>query len=248
MRKSQGRVTQRLDKILANMGVGTRAEVKKMIRNGEVTVDGETVTDGGRQVDPEKADILVGGSRLRYRKFIYLMMNKPPGVVSATEDVRERTVLDLLGDEYRPLAPFPVGRLDKDTTGLLLLTNDGQLAHRLLSPKRHVDKTYRAVVDGTVGEAEAERFARGVMLDDGYVTMPAVLRVIRSSPDRSEVEVTIREGKFHQVKRMFAAVGRNVLELQRLSMGPLVLDPELRPGQYRELKEEELAALAPYMH
>lgn len=228
------------------MGVGTRSEVKKMIRSGEVTVDGETVTDGARQIDPESADIFVGGIRLRYRKFIYLMMNKPPGVVSATEDVRERTVLDLLGNEYRPLSPFPVGRLDKDTTGLLLLTNDGQLAHRLLSPKKHVDKTYRAVVDGTVGEAEAERFARGVMLDDGYVTMPAELRVIRSSPDRSEVEVTIREGKYHQVKRMFAAVGRNVLELQRLSMGPLVLDPQLGPGQYRELNEAELEALVPY--
>ncbi|KAF6510537.1 Ribosomal small subunit pseudouridine synthase A [Geobacillus stearothermophilus] len=173
------------------------------------------------------------------------MMNKPSGVVSATEDAVEETVVDLLEEEDRAFSPFPVGRLDKDTEGLLLLTNDGQLAHQLLSPKKHVPKTYFAVVDGEVTEADVAAFQRGVVLDDGYETKPAKLVVLKSGL-RSDVEVTITEGKFHQVKRMFQAVGKRVVYLKRIQMGPLPLDPDLAVGEYRELTDEEVDMLKQY--
>ncbi|HRU41974.1 MAG TPA: 16S rRNA pseudouridine(516) synthase, partial [Candidatus Diapherotrites archaeon] len=174
---------------------------------------------------------------------IYIMMNKPQGVISATEDSRERTVIDLLSDEFKAFKPFPVGRLDKDTEGLLLLTNDGQLAHRLLSPKKHVPKTYIAKVAGRVSEEDAEAFSNGVTLEDGYRTMASRLEIlVRGSI--SLVEVTIYEGKFHQVKRMFQAVGKEVIFLKRISMGELKLDETLEPGEYRELNEEELRILS----
>ena len=234
---------QRIDKILSNMGYGTRKEVKELISGGLVEIDGIVVKEPGQQVMADSQEIKVGGRKLLYKDFIYIMMNKPQGVISATEDSRERTVIDLLPDEFKAFKPFPVGRLDKDTEGLLLLTNDGQLAHRLLSPKKHVPKTYIAKVAGRVSEEDVEAFGKGVILEDGYKTMASKLEIlVRGSI--SLVEVTIYEGKFHQVKRMFQAVGKEVIFLKRISMGELKLDETLEPGEYRELNEEELRILA----
>ena len=232
----------RLDKLLANMGYGTRKEVKVLLKQKAVTVDGVTVKDAAMHVDPDKQNVSVFGERVEYIEFIYIMMNKPPGVISATEDKYDQTVLDLLDPYVQHFEPFPVGRLDKDTEGLLLITNDGTLAHNLLSPKKHVPKTYYATIDGVVTEADIEAFRQGVELDDGYVTKPGEL-VILKSDDVSEIELTIQEGKFHQVKRMFESVGKKVTYLKRLSMGSLVLDEDLELGEYRELTEEELALL-----
>lgn len=232
----------RLDKILSNMGYGSRKDIKKAIKNRAVLVDGKPVKDGSAHVDPYKNKIEIFGETVHYREFVYIMMNKPQGVISATEDLVEETVVDLLEGEYAPFHVFPVGRLDKDTEGLLLLTNDGQLAHQLLSPRHHVPKTYFATVRGRVSADDAELFKQGVALDDGYVTMPAELRIMASG-EVSEIELTIYEGKFHQVKRMFEAVGKKVIYLKRLSMGPLHLDPQLEPGEYRELTDVEYQAL-----
>lgn len=238
---------QRLDKILAHMGYGTRSEIRRIVKQGAVKVGDVSVKDSGLQVDPELDMILVDGERVVYREFVYLMLNKPQGVVSATEDNRDRTVLDLLADEYGHFEPFPVGRLDKDTEGLLLLTNDGKLAHNLLSPRKHVPKTYFAEVEGAVGAADIAAFEEGVVLDDGYRTMPAKLVILKEGDPMSrtvaKIELTIMEGKFHQVKRMFQAVGKKVVYLKRISMGPLLLDEHLAEGQYRELTEDELELL-----
>ncbi|QJC51603.1 rRNA pseudouridine synthase [Paenibacillus albicereus] len=248
----------RLDKLLSSMGHGSRAEIKRIVKAGRVAVDGQAEKDSGRIVDPQQEKVELDGQTVLFRDKIYLMLHKPPGVISATEDGRERTVIDLLAPEDRVLEPFPVGRLDKDTVGLLLLTNDGQLAHELLSPRKHVPKTYEALVRSAdpVGERERALFQTGVELDDGYVTMPAELEVLGSreadSADPGEeadggvlssIRLTIREGKFHQVKRMFQAAGGRVVHLKRVSMGPLVLDDRLPIGSYRELTEEELASL-----
>ncbi|PAQ12857.1 16S rRNA pseudouridine(516) synthase [Bacillaceae bacterium SAOS 7] len=232
----------RVDKILANLGYGSRKDVKKILKSGAVTVNGELVKDAKQHVDPNNDQIVIHGEEVHYREFIYLMMNKPPGVISATEDTRDETVIDLLDPDHIIFEPFPVGRLDKDTEGLLLITNDGQLAHQLLSPKKHVPKTYFAVIDGEVTESDVEAFRHGVTLDDGYETQPGELVILKSGL-RSDIELTITEGKFHQVKRMFEAVGKKVVYLQRISMGPLVLDEELELGEYRELTEEEIKLL-----
>ncbi|MCU6707629.1 rRNA pseudouridine synthase [Paenibacillus sp. J5C_2022] len=237
----------RLDKLLANMGFGTRSEIKRAVKLGKVTVDGNVARESGQIIEPERHVVQYEGESVVYRDVIYMMMNKPSGVISATEDTRDKTVVDLLKPEDSLLKPFPVGRLDKDTVGLLLLTNDGALAHELLSPKKHVDKTYEALVLGKVGESDIEAFAMGVTLDDGYMTMPGKL-VIEEHSDRqgepcSFIRLTIREGKFHQVKRMFEAVGKRVLTLKRISMGPLRLDDALEEGQYRELTPEEVSLL-----
>ncbi|WP_297987235.1 pseudouridine synthase [Anoxybacillus sp.] len=232
----------RIDKLLANMGYGTRKEVKKLLKAGVVKVDGMTVKDAKTHVDPKEQVVTVWGEEVEYKPFIYLMMNKPKGVISATEDAVEETVVDLLEEEDRIFDPFPVGRLDKDTEGLLLLTNDGQLAHQLLSPKKHVPKTYEAIIDGEVTEEDVAAFRRGVVLDDGYETKPAKLVIVRSGL-RSDVQITITEGKFHQIKRMFQAVGKRVVYLKRVQMGPLTLDETLEPGEYRELTDEEMALL-----
>ncbi|WP_044894585.1 pseudouridine synthase [Bacillus alveayuensis] len=232
----------RIDRLLANMGYGTRKEVKKLLKSGVVKIDDVIVKDPKMQVNPDEQVVTVWGEEVQYKEFIYLMMNKPPGVISATEDIAQETVIDLLEEEDKIFAPFPVGRLDKDTEGLLLLTNDGQLAHQLLSPKKHVPKTYFAVIDGEVTEVDAEAFRQGVVLDDGYVTKPAELVILKSGI-RSDVEVTITEGKFHQVKRMFQAVGKRVVYLKRIQMGPLSLDESLELGEYRELTDEEVERL-----
>lgn len=232
----------RLDKLLANMGYGSRKEVKNLLKQKAVTVDGAVVKDAALQVDPDVQDVSVFGERVIYTEFIYLMMNKPPGVISATEDRYDKTVIDLLDPLAQHFQPFPVGRLDKDTEGLLLITNDGNLAHNLLSPKKHVPKVYYATIDGVVTDTDIEAFKQGVELDDGYMTKPGEL-VILESGSSSEIELTIQEGKFHQVKRMFEAVGKKVTYLKRISMGSLILDETLSLGEYRELTNEELAKL-----
>ncbi|MGE7940705.1 pseudouridine synthase [Lysinibacillus xylanilyticus] len=232
----------RLDKLLANMGYGSRKEVKQLLKQKAVTVDGAYVKDAALHIDPEKQDVSVFGERVIYTEFVYIMMNKPPGVISATEDLRDETVIDLLDPLLQHFEPFPVGRLDKDTEGLLLLTNDGILAHNLLSPKKHVPKVYYAQIEGIVTDEDCEKFAQGVELDDGYVTKPGELIILKSA-QQSEIELMIQEGKFHQVKRMFEAVGKRVTYLKRLSMGNLKLDDNLELGEYRELTAEELAGL-----
>ncbi|SEJ33654.1 16S rRNA pseudouridine516 synthase [Bhargavaea ginsengi] len=232
----------RIDKLLSNSGFGSRKDVKALLKQGAVSVDGVPVKDPALHVDPDSGEVTVYGDPVDYREFIYVMMHKPPGVISATEDTRDRTVVDLLPYEYRRFKPFPVGRLDKDTEGLLLLTNDGKLSHELLSPKKHVGKTYYAVIEGEVTEADGAAFRQGVELDDGYVTKPAELSILRSGPE-SEIELTITEGKYHQVKRMFESRGKQVTYLKRLTMGPLELDPALGKGEWRELSEDELTAL-----
>ncbi|MDG0813619.1 pseudouridine synthase [Cohnella rhizosphaerae] len=287
----------RLDKMLGNLGYGTRSGLKSLVRQGAVTVNGIRVKDPGMQIDPHADEVALEGERIVYRDTVYVMLHKPAGFVSATEDNRERTVLELLPEALRVFSPFPVGRLDKDTEGLLLLTNDGKLSHDLLSPRKHVPKTYQALVAGLVGSADIATFATGVTLDDGYVTLPAALRVEgsasggttdgaeaaehagveatrevpafsmakaverldtfpalranrtnwREAVDAGEtlswIELTIAEGKYHQVKRMFEAVGKKVLYLRRSEMGPLPLDESLAPGEWRELTEDELETL-----
>ncbi|WP_251549678.1 pseudouridine synthase [Neobacillus muris] len=235
----------RLDKLLANLGYGSRKEVKQLLKNGAVQVEGEVIKDAKRHVDPAAQTVTLYGEQVEYKEFIYLMMNKPPGVLSATEDPSGETVIDLLELEDQVYEPFPVGRLDKDTEGLLLITNDGQLAHRLLSPKKHVPKTYFAVIDGEVTEEDILAFGKGVILDDGYETKPGELVILKSGI-RSDIELTITEGKFHQVKRMFESVGKKVVYLKRISMGPLKLDETLELGEYRELTEEEVELLKDY--
>ncbi len=232
----------RLDKILSNMGHGSRKEVKQLIKEGAVEVDGKVVKDSSIQLNIDNQQVSVFGKALIYREFVYLMMNKPQGVISATEDAREKTVVDLLSDEYKAFDVAPVGRLDKDTEGFLLLTNDGQLAHQLLSPKKHIPKTYFARISGSVTMADSEEFKNGVVLDDGYKTLPAEL-LIHISDEISEINITIYEGKFHQIKRMFEAVGKKVVYLKRVSMGKLSLDESLELGQYRELTAGELETL-----
>ncbi|MEK4759097.1 pseudouridine synthase [Viridibacillus sp. FSL E2-0187] len=232
----------RLDKLLSNMGYGSRKEVKQLLKMKAVTVDGEVAKDVSKHVDPVKQNVSVLGERVHYQEFIYLMMHKPPGVISATEDLHDQTVIDLLDPFHAHFEPFPVGRLDKDTEGLLLITNDGGLTHNLLSPKKHVPKVYYAQIDGEVTEADIEAFSRGVMLEDGYMTKPGELVILNAGPT-SEIELTISEGKFHQVKRMFESVGKKVTYLKRLSMGSLKLDEQLELGEYRELTEEELNSL-----
>ena len=237
---------QRIDKVLSHMGVGSRSDIRKQAKLGLISVNGAVVKDSGYHVDPYKDEIVVGGEPVRYREYVYLMMNKPPGVLSATEDKRDRTVLDLLKPEHALFEPFPVGRLDKDTVGLLLLTNDGKLAHELLSPRKHVPKTYEATVEGDVDADDVAAFAAGVELEDGYMTLPAQLRILsreRGSKTISQISLTITEGKFHQVKRMFIAVGKKVTFLKRVSMGELKLDENLPLGACRELTAEELALL-----
>lgn len=230
---------ERLDKLLAGTGKWSRREVKALVRQGLVRVDGRLAASAEDKLDPAAAIITVAGETVALHRFTYVLLHKPAGVLTATEDRKQPTVLDLLPPELRRIGLAPVGRLDKDTEGLLLLTNDGELAHRLLSPKYHVDKRYFARVDGELSAADAEAFARGMTLGDGLECLPAGLEVL---PDRVCI-VTLREGKFHQVKRMLAARGAPVLYLKRLSMGPLTLDDSLAAGAYRLLRAEEILAL-----
>lgn len=231
----------RLDKYLADMSIGTRTEVKKLIRQGKIKVDDNIVKSPEQKIDTATQKVFCEGQEVGYKEYEYYMLNKPAGYVSATTDAKDKTVLDLITDKKRKDL-FPVGRLDKDTEGLLLITNDGELAHRLLAPKKHVDKLYYAKVEGVVTEEDAKAFAEGVSIGEDEVTRPAVLEILKSD-DVSEIYLTIQEGKFHQVKRMFEAVGKKVIYLKRLSMGTLRLDENLKLGEYRMLTEEELEHL-----
>ena len=233
----------RIDKMLSNSGVGSRKRIKTDARQGAIEVNGTIEKDSSRIIDTETDTVKYKGETINYTRFIYLMMNKPRGVVSATEDNYDKTVIDLLNDEDKFYKPFPVGRLDKDTEGLLLITNDGKLAHELLSPKKHVDKTYYVEAAEEVTDDDVRAFERGVILEeDNYKTLPAKLQIIESGYP-SICLVTIREGKFHQVKRMFNAVNNEVTYLKRISMGTLKLDGSLKTGQYRHLTEEEIKEL-----
>ncbi len=228
----------RLDKVLGHMGVGSRRELKAMVKQGRISVDGITATDPGQHVDPNVQEIAVDGEVIAYRRHFYVLLHKPGGVITATEDRRQTTVLDLLPEPLRHRDLFPVGRLDKDTEGLLLLTTDGELGHRLLSPKYHVPKRYYARVDQPLEEADVPAFAGGLTLKDGYRCLPARLEIL--SP--TEARVTVEEGKYHQVKRMFEARGKRVVYLKRLSMGPLELG-SLPLGEARPLRDGEIDAL-----
>ena len=230
---------ERLDKILANTGRWSRKEVRELVRAGRVTVNGAVARTPEEKHDPASA-FLVDGQPVSGERLVYLMLHKPAGLVSATEDPREPTVLTLLPEHLRRVGLFPAGRLDKDTEGLLLLTNDGPLAHRLLSPRWHVDKTYFVRVDGQLEADDVEAFRQGVTLADGLECLPAGLEILE---ERDTGIVTLREGKYHQVKRMLAARGKPVRELKRLSMGPQTLDEGLAPGEWRYLTGWEQADL-----
>ena len=226
----------RLDKVLSELGVASRRELKQMIRSGRVSVNGQTVTEPEKHIDPEKDELCLDGAALRLRRFRYFMMDKPAGVLSVTEDRKQQTVLDLLPPELKRLGLFPVGRLDKDTGGLLILTNDGGFAHRVISPKAGVEKRYRAEVEGVPDEEDARAFAQGLILADGTRCLPAKLEITGGSV----CFVTVMEGKYHQVKRMLASRRKPVQRLRRLSVGELEIGEDLGPGGFRELEENDL--------
>lgn len=226
----------RLDRLLSEMGLASRSELRQIIRAGRVTVDGVPVTAPEKRVDAETSEIRLDGEALRWQRFRYFMMDKPEGLLSVTEDRRQETVTDLLPPELKRLGLFPVGRLDKDTSGLLLLTNDGDFAHRVISPKSGVEKRYRAEVEGVPDEDDVRAFAEGILLADGTRCLPAKLEIT----GESVCFVTVMEGKYHQVKRMLAARGKPVVKLRRLSVGALELGESLTPGGFRELTAEDL--------
>lgn len=230
----------RLDKFLTEMNIDTRSKVKALISKGFVKVNGVVIKDAGYKINTETDIVTVRDSVIEYKAFEYYMLNKPAGVVSATEDNRDTTVMDLIKDKTRKDL-FPVGRLDKDTEGLLLITNDGELSHRLLSPKKHVDKTYFVVTDNMLSVENAKKLENGVDIGEDKLTLPAQISILEDK--ENQYLITIHEGKFHQVKRMFKAVGLNVIYLKRLSMGSLHLDESLREGEYRKLTEEEINSL-----
>ena len=226
---------ERLDKLLAGTGRWSRKEVKELVRTGRVRVNGVLAGKPEDKHDPDSL-FIVDGEQVFCGKLVYIMMHKPGGVLSATEDARQKTVIDLLPEHLRKVGLFPVGRLDKDTEGLLLLTNDGPLGHELLAPKKHVDKTYFVRVDGVLDRADVDAFLAGMVLEDGYTCLSAGLELLEKT---DEAIVTLREGKYHQIKRMLAARGKPVVYLKRLTMGLLVLDENLELGQWRELTAEE---------
>ena len=228
----------RLDRWLVTLGVGSRSEIQKLVKKGSVKVNGVPAKDPGMQVDETSAALAVNGQPLDGRLTRHVMLHKPAGLLTAARDKKQPTVMDLLPEAYASIGCMPVGRLDKDTTGLLFLTTDGELNHRLLSPGRHVDKTYLAEVDGTLNESHIAAFAEGLHLSD-FDAQPAVLEIVAPNIGR----VTVHEGKFHQVKRMFSAVGCEVVKLHRETFGSLTLDPSLPEGEWRELTEDELCAL-----
>jgi len=232
----------RLDRWLATLGAGSRSEVKAWIRGGEAAVNGRIIRDSALSFDTEQDTLTLRGKTLDGRVMRHVMMHKPAGVLTAARDPKQPTVMDLLPGVYRSIGCMPVGRLDKDTTGILVFTCDGEMSHRLLSPGRHVDKVYRALVQGKPGPETVAQFAAGMDLGD-FTAQGAKLEILRAGEETSLAEVTVAEGKFHQVKRMFAATGHEVLELHRRAFGPLELDPALREGEWRELTAEEAAAL-----
>ena len=234
---------KRLDNILVNSGYGSRREVQKLIRWKKVKVNGEIVTTPSIHVDPIKDEIYVLDKKVIYREFVYLMLNKPSGFVSAVQDKFDRTVLELINHEDKVLEPYPIGRLDKDTVGLLILSNDGNMCHRVLSPKLHVEKKYLVKVSSCLNFGHVERFNNGITLDDGYKCKSAKLEILDSSDEESTCEVILTEGKFHQVKRMFDALDMKVIYLKRIMFCNITLDNSLKEGEYRHLSEEEINLL-----
>lgn len=232
----------RLDRWLTTLGMGSRSEVQRLIRSGKVTAAGETVRDPGRDFPPETTLLGVRGESVDGRLTRHVMLHKPAGLLTAARDKKQPTVMDIFPACYAAMGCMPVGRLDKDTTGLLLLTTDGELNHRLLSPRRHVWKTYEAEVDGPLSAADVEAFAQGIPLSD-FTALPAELEILSSGPLSAVARVRVHEGKFHQIKRMFEARERTVVRLSRLTFGSLTLDPALEPGAWRELTAQEIAAL-----
>ena len=232
---------QRLDKIIASQGKYSRNDVRRLVRNGEIAVNGKAVSDSGMKVDPESDIINVCGENFGYSEYVYIMLNKPEGVFSASRSPGEKTVVDLVPDELRRSGLCPAGRLDKDTTGFVLITDDGAFAHDILSPKKHIEKTYIAVLDRPIGDAELEKFRTGVTLADGYECLPAQITPL--TDDGLTVEIKLREGKYHQIKRMTAACGSHVNKLRRVSMGSLELDSSLAEGECRLISAEELAKI-----
>ncbi|WP_137663485.1 pseudouridine synthase [Enterococcus hulanensis] len=232
----------RLDKFLAEAGLGSRKEVKQLIKKGQITVNQQIEKSDKKQVDPEKDRIEYRGELLHYQEFYYYVLHKPAGVVSATEDQRDQTVMDLFSPKDYRSDLFPVGRLDKDTEGLLLITNDGKLAHELLSPKKHVEKEYYAEVSGVMTDEDQQKFTDGILLD-GELTLPAELSIDEVTEAASKVRIILHEGKFHQVKRMVKSCGKEVTYLKRIRMGGLTLPQDLAKGKYRLLTEEELRGL-----
>lgn len=233
----------RVDKLLSNMGYGTRKQIKKSVKDGEVIVNGRVIKDPGEKVDSENDNIAFAGEEVIYREFIYLMLNKSKGYVSSTDDPHYPTILELIDPYYYNFEPYPVGRLDVDTTGLLVITNDGQLTHQLTNPKKGVVKWYEAQIEGRVTEKEVQIFKEGIPIpSEGYTAKPAELEIVQRG-SISFIRVGISEGKYHQVKHMFREVGMTVLELKRISMGNLSLDESLEEGDYRELTEEEVNLL-----
>lgn len=248
--KNKGQEMERLDKILVSQNVGSRKEVQKLIKEGLVTVDGKICKKPETKLEPESSEILVNGTPLSFQRHVYIMMNKPAGVLSASNDKRAETVIDLLPEEMKRRGLFPAGRLDKDTTGLIIITDDGDFAHNMLAPKKHVYKLYRAETDGEITESHIESFREGIVFEDGTECLPAEL--YRTCPLEEPYRdffggdenpcagfVRICEGKFHQVKKMFAAVGLHVVSLKRLSVGGLVLDIDLNCGEARYLSNCE---------
>lgn len=237
----------RLDKFLSHTGYGSRKDVKQLLKKKIVHINGKLITKGDFNLDPSSDTVTVNGQLVEYQKYLYLMLNKPAGYLSATEDYHQKTVIDLLDEKSQQFDPFPVGRLDKDTEGLLLLTNDGEMAHFLLSPKRHVEKTYYAKVLGVMDDADIRAFEQGVILEDGYECLPAKLEILNTAENTSEVHITIKEGKFHQVKRMVASCGKEVTYLKRMTMGSLVLDETLPLGDFRPLTDQEIKDLQGFL-
>lgn len=234
-------MSMRLDKFLADRQIGTRSEVKQLIKKGLITVNDSIIKSPEQKINPESDVIRYEGNKLNFKANQYYMLNKPAGYITATKDEKEKTVMDLFtGLATKDL--FPIGRLDKDTEGLLLITNDGVLSHELMSPKKHVSKTYFAHIDGVVEERAKDLFLQGLDIGEKKLTLPAELQIVKSG-EVSEILLTITEGKFHQVKRMFEAIGRKVIYLKRVSIGKVTLDDKLALGEYRELTEEELLSL-----
>lgn len=229
----------RLDKLISECGLASRKEIKQMIKSGRVTVDGAVAAAPEQKLDPEVSVVTLDGETVCYKKFHYYMLNKPEGILSATDDGKQKTVLDLVTPEMRKMGLFPVGRLDKDTTGLLLLTDDGDFAHKVISPKSEIVKVYHAQTDGVVNDRDVAAFAEGLVLADGTKCLPAELKPL----DDGSCLVMVMEGKYHQVKRMLASRGKPVQRLKRLSIGSLKLDSSLKPGEYRELTDNELCSV-----
>lgn len=234
---------QRLDKLISSQGTYTRKQAQQLIKDGLVKVDGITVRDRGFHIDPEVNSVILDGKEFAVEKFVYLMLNKPKGVVSATNDRSQKTVVDLVPDELKKRNLFPAGRLDMTTTGFVLITDDGDFAHRILSPKNHIEKTYEARLAESVTEEQLRMVADGIVLKDGTECLPAKLKILEGG-DNPLVEIKICEGKYHQIKRMFAAAGNGVIELKRTKMGNLSLDEDLAEGECRRLNEAEVALIA----